>query len=103
MDVAQCKIRPGFYALLMLVFFSRGESGPGGGGRARWTSDGGRDSQAPLQPPSTSCNGGYSGIPPVSHRAVGGVQWHSICFPSSSRVAAGLVLVGSFLDHRLFS
>ena len=58
MDVAKCMIRPGFYALLMLVFFFRGESGPRGGGGARWTSDGGRDSQAPLQPPSTSCNVG---------------------------------------------
>ena len=36
-------------------------------------------------------------------RAMWGYSWHSICFPSSSRVAAGLVLVGSFLDHRLFS
>ena len=35
--------------------------------------------------------------------AMWGDSGYSICFPSSPRVAAGLVLVGSLLDHRLFS
>ena len=68
--------------LLTNLFSFRGEIGPSSEGGARWTSGGGGESQAPLQLPTTWCSGG--------------LQWHSICFLTSSRVAAGLVLGWDF-------
>ena len=84
MYVAECMIRPGFYALLMLVFFFPEVHlalAAGAGLAGRLTVEGILKRLFSLR----------------QRRAMWGYSGHSICFPSSSRVAAGLVLVGSFL------
>ena len=90
MDIAECKIRPGFYALLMLEFFFSEVNlalAAGAGLAGRLTVEGILKRLFSLR----------------QRHAMWGYSGHSICCPSSPRVAAGLVLVGSLLDHRLFS
>ena len=78
-NVRECKDSTSFLCLAYAcIFFFRGESGPSGGGGARWMSGDGELSQAPLQFPSMMGDGA--------------LQWNPICSASSSRVAAGLAL-----------